>query len=52
LQPVLASPFFRGGVSGIGFLTVLAGVAELTGLLMRRRKLAEIRSPDSGESAP
>jgi hypothetical protein len=49
LQPVLASPFFRGAVSGIGVVTVVAGVAELAGLLLRRRPAAEAPAPRPGE---
>ena len=36
LQHLLASPFVRGGVSGIGGITALAGLAELAGLFARR----------------
>jgi hypothetical protein len=51
LQPVLASPFFRGGVSGVGLVTVVAGIAELSGLLMKRGQ-GGVRSPDPGEPVP
>jgi hypothetical protein len=51
LEPLLASPYFRGAVSGIGLVTVLAGLAELTGLMMRRRQGA-VRSADPGEPVP
>lgn len=37
LQPWLESPFVRGAVSGIGAVTALAGLAELGGILSRRR---------------
>jgi hypothetical protein len=35
--PLLASPFIRGGVSGIGAVTALAGLAELGGAFISRR---------------
>jgi hypothetical protein len=36
--PLLAaSPFIRGGVSGIGVITALAGLAELGGAFVSRR---------------
>ena len=38
---LLASPFIRGGVSGIGALTALAGLAELGGALHSRRPSEE-----------
>jgi hypothetical protein len=34
---ILASPFVRGGVSGIGVLTTVAGLAELGGAFASRR---------------
>lgn len=36
LARLLSSPFVRGGVSGIGAITALAGLAELGGLLSSR----------------
>jgi hypothetical protein len=50
LQPVLASHFFRGAVSGVGLITVLAGLAELGGLLLGRR--SEPGVPPRSEHAP
>jgi hypothetical protein len=38
LQEVLASPFARGAVSGVGAITVIAGLAELSGVLSRRNR--------------
>jgi hypothetical protein len=38
LEPVLASPFVRGAVSGIGAITALAGLAEIGGLFGRRER--------------
>jgi hypothetical protein len=36
LEPFFASPYVRGAVSGIGAITVLAGLAELGGAFRRR----------------
>jgi hypothetical protein len=38
LQGVLESPFARGAVSGVGAITVVAGLAELSGVLSRRSR--------------
>jgi hypothetical protein len=38
LQQVLASPFARGAVSGVGAITVVAGLAELSGMLSKRSR--------------
>lgn len=35
---VLANPFVRGAVSGIGVITAAAGLAELAGTLRRRQE--------------
>lgn len=35
---LLSNPFVRGGVTGIGLVTALAGLAELAGALSRRRR--------------
>jgi hypothetical protein len=37
LGEILASPFVRGGVSGVGVFTAVAGLAELGGAFMSRR---------------
>lgn len=34
---LLANPFVRGGVTGIGLVTAVAGLAELAGIFSRRR---------------
>lgn len=47
LRPWLESPFVRGAVSGIGGITALAGLAELGGLLARRR--GEAHPPPSAQ---
>jgi hypothetical protein len=36
LYEVLASPFVRGAVSGVGAITILAGVAELATAITAR----------------
>jgi hypothetical protein len=36
LEPALASPWLRGAVSGIGIVTLLAGLADLLALLLGR----------------
>ena len=41
LAPVFDSAFLRGAVSGVGVMTVLAGLAELTGLLAQRHRRQE-----------
>jgi hypothetical protein len=35
---LLANPFVRGAVSGVGLITASAGLAELAGALSRRRR--------------
>lgn len=46
LEPLMSSPFLRGAVSGIGAVTVAAGLAELNGLIGRAR-----RSPEGDSTA-
>lgn len=38
---LLANPFVRGAVSGVGVITTLAGVAELIAALVIRKRAAE-----------
>ena len=38
LEQMLANPFARGAVSGVGAISVLAGLAELSGLVSRRNR--------------
>jgi hypothetical protein len=55
LRPWLESPFVRGAVSGIGGITAIAGLAELGGLLARRRSgqtAAPEQPTDSGRWHP
>jgi hypothetical protein len=37
LDRLMASPFVRGGVSGVGLITAVAGLAELGGVFAARR---------------
>lgn len=36
LEPVFASPFFRGGVSGIGLVNLVAGFGEMSAVFGAR----------------
>jgi hypothetical protein len=45
IRPFLESPFVRGGVSGIGLITALAGLTELAGVFRRRAPADEEVSP-------
>jgi hypothetical protein len=38
LDPVFGSPFARGAVSGVGAITVIAGLAELAGVVAHRQR--------------
>lgn len=49
LAQLLDSPVLRGGVSGVGFITALAGLAELAGVFLRRRRV-ETDEPPATES--
>ena len=48
LAGLLASPMLRGAVSGIGFITALAGLAELAGAFVRRPPV-EAEEPPAAE---
>ena len=48
IQALVESPFVRGGVSGIGVITVIAGLAELGSALLSRRR--EPADPPPAES--
>ncbi|MBA2604454.1 MAG: hypothetical protein H0U94_12780 [Acidobacteria bacterium] len=39
---MLASPYTRGAVSGLGFITVLAGLAELASAFSARRRASTV----------
>jgi hypothetical protein len=43
-QDVLASPFTRGAVSGIGAITMIAGIAELASAVLSRMRSTEEQS--------
>jgi hypothetical protein len=47
LEALVKSPYARGGVTGVGVITALAGVAELGGIFASRR-----RRPDGGLPVP
>jgi hypothetical protein len=38
LEAILQSPYARGGVTGVGVITAVAGLAELGGLVSRLRR--------------
>lgn len=38
LEHILASPFARGAVSGVGAITVIAGLTELAAVFLTRRR--------------
>jgi hypothetical protein len=38
LEQVFSSPFARGAVSGVGAITVIAGLVELAGVLALRHR--------------
>lgn len=46
LGAFLRNNFVRGGVTGIGVLTVVAGLAELGGVLAARREADESPNPN------
>ena len=48
LAYILSSPILRGAVSGIGFITAMAGLAELAGVFIRRPPV-ETREPPAAE---
>ena len=45
IGPILANPFVRGAVSGLGLITALAGLAELAGAFRSRRPAAPTDPP-------
>jgi hypothetical protein len=45
LEPALASPWLRGAVSGAGLATLLAGLADLLALLVRRSAAESAGAP-------
>jgi hypothetical protein len=47
LEAVLDSPYARGGVTGVGVVTALAGLAELGAVIARQRRLP----PEGGTEA-
>lgn len=49
LEAFLSSPYARGGVTGVGVITALAGLAELGSLILSR---ARRRDPGPGQARP
>lgn len=45
LEHIFSSPFTRGAVSGVGAITVIAGLAELAGVLTLRNRPARTDTP-------
>jgi hypothetical protein len=41
LQAIVTSPYARGGVTGVGIITALAGLAELGSLILSRIRRRE-----------
>jgi hypothetical protein len=48
MDAIFASPFARGAVSGVGAITVIAGLAELVGIVSHRRR----PKPDAASPGP
>jgi hypothetical protein len=46
LEAITQSPYARGGVTGVGVITALAGLAELGSIFASRARRSEDRSPD------
>ena len=44
LEPIVASPYARGAVSGVGLVTLLAGLAELGSAFASRRETSDLPS--------
>jgi hypothetical protein len=38
VELLVGSPFVRGAVSGIGVITVIAGLSEVVGVILSRRR--------------
>jgi hypothetical protein len=52
LDRLMASPFVRGGVSGVGLITAVAGLAELGGVVAARRGGPPAATREAGTAAP
>jgi hypothetical protein len=48
VETLASSPFVRGGVSGIGVITVIAGLSELASAIVSRRRHATDAPPHAG----
>jgi hypothetical protein len=45
LEPTLASPWLRGAISGVGLVTLFAGLADLVALFLRRSQVESTSTP-------
>jgi hypothetical protein len=45
LEPTLASPWLRGAISGVGLVTLFAGLADLVALFLRRSQIEPTITP-------
>jgi hypothetical protein len=52
LGGLVANPFVRGGVSGIGLVTFAAGVRELVGAIAQRQAEREAAAQESAPRLP
>ena len=50
LEALVQSPYARGGVTGVGVLTALAGLVELGSIFVARARRSEGGSPDQPAS--
>ena len=50
LEAILQSPYARGGVTGVGVITALAGLAELGSIFVARARRSEGSTPDHPSS--
>jgi hypothetical protein len=49
VEALVSSPFVRGGVSGIGVITIVAGLAELGSAIVSRRREPAAGPPQAGQ---
>ena len=52
LAALMASPFVRGGVSGVGVVTAFAGLRDLTAAILRRPATPAVSPTDPPPSIP
>ena len=51
LEEIVDSPYARGGVTGVGLITVLAGLAELGTVIATRARARQNLPPQDGSRA-